>query len=118
MKASILPIFLATLLLAPIATAQNSASAQNPIIPTITFELYWEAATPQNFTITADSSGKATYVSRNPTRPPEAAQQADPNYEIEFTMSAANRNRIFQLAAQANYFNGDFDYKQHLVANT
>lgn len=49
--------------------AQDQKQPVNPIEPTITFDLLWEAATPQNYTITVASSGKAKYVSRNPTRP-------------------------------------------------
>lgn len=96
---------------------------QNPLIPTITFDRLWEAATPQDFTISVQSSGSARYLSRNPTAPAPPPNSGidnarlDPDYSLEFTMSAATRDRIFKLAQEANYFNGQFDYK-HKVANT
>jgi hypothetical protein len=91
--------------------------SQHPLEPTITFDRYWEAATPQEFTITVRSSGVARYLSRNPTRIEKGAQEAEPDYTLDFTMSGPSRDRIFTLAQQTSYFHGDFDYK-HKVADT
>lgn len=100
------------------ASAQDKTEPSHPTEPTITFDLFWEAAAPQNYTITVESSGKAKYVSRNPTRHEEGSEDAsDPDYEVEFTMSPASRDQLFTLAKANNYFQGDFDYK-HKVANT
>ena len=33
-------------------------------------------------------------------------------------MSAADRDKIFRYAREANYFNGDFSFKKHAVAST
>ena len=98
------------------ASSQDRQQPFHPTEPTITFDLLWEAATPQNYTITVESSGKAKYVSRNPTRPAED-NAPDPNYEVEFTLSPASRDRLFTLAKDNNYFNADFNFK-HKVANT
>ena len=106
------------LLAAMAAHGQEQNQPQNPTLPTITFDVFWEASTPQSYTITVDSLGKARYVSRSPTRPEDKAQPNDDDYQIEFTFSAANRDRLFELAKEANYFHGDFDYKQHAIANT
>jgi hypothetical protein len=89
----------------------------HPVEPTIILDRYWEAATPQEYTITVRSSGTARYISRNPTRVEKGAQEAEPDYTVDFTMSGANRDKIFTLAQQTNYFHGDFDYK-HKVADT
>jgi hypothetical protein len=105
--------------------AQNSTSL-NPPIPTVTFERYWEAVKPQDYVITVQSTGNTTYLSRNPSLPPEQAATPaeaheaalDPNYQIQFLMSEANRARVFKLAEQANFFNGNFDYTKHAMANT
>ncbi len=97
--------------------AQDKDQALHPSEPTITFDLFWEAATPQRYTVTVESSGKTKYVSRNPTRPEEGSDGPDPDYVLEFSMSPASRDRIFTLAKEANYFDGNFDYK-HKVANT
>ena len=106
------------LLVALIARAQGQNQLQNPGSPTITFDLFWEAATPQNYTITVDSLGKTRYASRSPARPEDKALPNDEDYQIEFTLSPATRDRLFGLAKEANYFHGDFNYKQHAIANT
>lgn len=101
-----------------IAAAQQKGALGVPATPVITFDLNWEAATPQNYTITMDANGKAQYVSRSPTRTPEGQTEPDPDYLLEFTMSAASRDSILQSAKELNYFNGNFDYTQHKVAYT
>ena len=106
--------------------AQNADSSQNPPIPTVTFERYWEAVRPQDVVITVQSTGNTTYVSRNPSLPaeqtatPEAARSSalDPNYQVRFLMSEANRAKVFKLAEQAKYFNGNFDFTKHAMAKT
>jgi hypothetical protein len=104
----------AAVLAALLVRAQSTD--QNPTIPTITFDRLWEAYTPQEVTITLQSSGSATYLSRNPLKPPEG--DADPDYSLNFTMSASNREKLFRYAREANYFNGDFSYKRHAVSST
>jgi hypothetical protein len=96
---------------------KGQANSSSTSEPTVMFDCYWEAATPQNYVITLKASGEAKYVSRNPTRVEKGEQAAEPDYFVEFTMSAPNRDRIFTLAQQAGYFQGDFDYKRK-VANT
>jgi hypothetical protein len=110
-----------------VVLAISSAGAQDqdalpdsPRVATVRFECFWEAATPQDYVIIARELGSARYLSRNPTRPnqPEGASPYLPDYQFEFSLSGGNQARIFKLAHQANYFNGDFDYKKHPVANT
>lgn len=116
-------VFAALLFAFALHAQQSSDQQQNPLIPTITFDRLWEAATPQDFTISVQSSGSARYRSRNPTAPAPPPNSGidnarlDPDYSLEFTMSPATRGRIFKLAQQANYFNGNFDFKKP-VANT
>lgn len=110
--------FALLLICASVCAQDEKANAPlHPNEPTITFDRYWEAATPQEYTITVKGSGEAHYLSRNPTRVEKGAQEVDPDYTLDFTMSPANRDRIFALAQQTNYFSGDFDYK-HKVADT
>jgi hypothetical protein len=93
---------------------------QNSTIATVRFECLWEAAIPQDYIITVQALSSARYFSRNPTRPdlPEGQSPFLPDYQIAFTISTANQDRIFKLAEEANYFNGNFDYKKHAMANT
>jgi hypothetical protein len=103
--------------LAGVLPAQNPNPSENPAVPVVTFNCLWEAATPQSYTVWVRSTGTARYVSSNPARAPEDRAE-DPQYSIEFTMSDANRSKVFALTRQAGYFNGDFDFKKHSVANT
>jgi hypothetical protein len=105
----------AALLAAPALPAQNTD--QNPTIPTITYDCLWEDYTPQNMNITVQSTGATRYLSRNPLKPPDQAGP-DPDYMLEFTMSAGNRDKLFRYAREANYFNGDFSFKKHAVSST
>ena len=114
MKRAGLPPFLLILAAALALLAQDAQ--QNPIRPTITFDRVWEAYKPQNVTITVQSTGSARYISRNPFTPPESG--ADPDYTLDFTLSSRNQQKLFRYAREANYFNGDFSFKKHVVAST
>lgn len=80
------------------------------IIPTITFTRNWDAAQPSFLKIETDSAGRARYESQDP-------QKQEP-YTEDFTLSRATREKIFDLAEKANFFNGNFDFKQHKIAFT
>jgi len=115
MKRAGLIVFLLALPAALVLWGQQNAG-QHPALPTITFDRVWEAYKPQNINITVQSTGSAKYLSRNPFTPPDPG--ADPDYTLDFTLSARNQERLFRDAREANYFNGDFSYKKHAVATT
>jgi hypothetical protein len=115
MKPAIQSLLWITFLVALALLGQDTP--QNPSLPTITFDRVWEQYTPQNIDIKVQATGPAKYLSRNPFSPPEQAGQ-DPDYLLEFTISARNQARLFRDAKEANYFNGDFNYKKHVVAST
>jgi hypothetical protein len=118
---SALRYFLTLLLPAVAAIAQKPQPTEppnNPAVPTVMFDVFWEPATPQQYTITVQASGETRYVSRNPTKPADENGVQGNDYETHFTMSPGAREKIFSLSEQARYFNGDFDYKKHAVANT
>jgi hypothetical protein len=77
----------------------------------------WEAYAPQEITFTAQSSGSTRYLSRNPIKPPDQ-RETDPDFTLEFTLSAAVRDKLFRDAKEANYFQGDFAFKKHAVSST
>jgi hypothetical protein len=110
---------IALLLICASLCAQENAKDDplHPIEPTIAFDRYWEPATPQEFSVTVKASGAASYLSRNPTRIDKESHQPDPDYIVKFTLSPANLGRLFVLARQTNYFQGDFEFK-HKVADT
>jgi len=98
----------------------------SPAPATITFTLDFPQSTPDHYQIVVDSSGKATYTSGldKPASHSAADSEADTTstpdqpYHYSFTVSPATRDRIFDLAARANYFSGDVNYTKHNVANT
>jgi len=97
----------------------------NPAVPTVTFSFDWPSIQPHHYSVVVDSTGRAAYESL--TAGGVAAQTAaegsdkpaeNEPYNVKFTVSEATRNRIFELAKQLNYFQGDFEFKKHKVAFT
>jgi len=125
MKPSRLFLFCAVAFAALLPRAQEAparadvaqAGVENPPVPTITYDRVWEAATPQNVTIVVESTGPTRFHSSNPVKPPDQSEP-DPDFTLEFTMSQANRDKLFRAAREANYFKGDFAFKKHAVATT
>jgi hypothetical protein len=119
MKCARLILLLLALPAALLVWGQQTAP-QNSALPTITFDRVWEGYKPQNFNITVQATGPAKYISRNPFTPPDQTDQtgADPDYLLNFTVSARNAEKLFRDAKEANYFNGDFTFKKHAVATT
>ena len=97
---------------------QTADQQLHPRVPTVTFDLVWEQATPQEFTIHTQADGPSTYLSRNPTKPVAEGEAKDTDYTFDFTMSAKDAAKVFKLAQEAKYFNGDFEYRAHRIANT
>lgn len=95
------------------AGAQQPASAGNQ--PTVTFKLSWPQGRPwTDYTITVAENG-ATHFSG--TGNPADSGDGDA-FQQDFTMTDANRQKIFELAKAANYFDGQFETKQKNVAQT
>jgi hypothetical protein len=97
-----------------------------PAPATITFTLDFPQSTPDHYQILVDSSGNATYTSGLDKPASHSAADSDADnasvpdqpYRYSFIVSPATRDRIFDLAARANYFSGDVNYTKHNVANT
>lgn len=115
--------FLLTCRLCPAQVQQPSSpkDADAAVTPTVAFELFWEQATPQRYAIAVDVAGNARYESHTPERPAEGRSstpaEAD-DFETQFTLSRDTRDQILRLARELDYFNGDWDFKKHVVANT
>jgi hypothetical protein len=80
------------------------------ILPTITFTRNWDDAQLSFLKIETDSAGRARYESQDP--------KSEEPYTEDFTLSRATRAKIFDLAEKTNFFNGNFDFKQHKIAFT
>jgi len=96
---------------------QTEPDQRRPAVPTVTFTFDWPAVEPHRYIISVESSGNATYRSWTTDAGAEQSDASDPD-SLKFVVSMAARDRIFALARQLNYFNGDFEYHKHRVAAT
>lgn len=95
--------------------AQPNALDAQPAVPTVTFTLNWKQGDPSWYSVAIRSTGTASYRSEPGQMP--GGLPSDP-YMVEFTASEETRTKVFELAEQANYFQGDFDYKKNRIAYT
>jgi hypothetical protein len=96
---------------------QNSAAVgrqTSVAAPSITFDRFWNNFTPQSVTLTVSANGAGKYSSRNPEK---TGDDVD-DFQTEFVVSPAARDKLFRYAKEANYFDGDFTFKKHVVAST
>jgi hypothetical protein len=95
----------------PVPTPKSSLPPQ----ASVQFSFDWPQGIPwQSYTITADSDGK-THFSGVPH--PDETNDTDTVLQ-DFTMSEANRQKIFDLAQKLDYFQRDYDSHLKHVAFT
>ncbi len=81
----------------------------------VRFSFDWNQGFPwQTYSITVQSDGKSRF---NGTPHADETNDTDP-YQQDFTMSAANRQKIFDLAQKLNYFQGNFASPMKHIAQT
>jgi hypothetical protein len=95
-------------------TQQAQNADQNSGRPSISFDRIWDEYTPQSVIFTMSASGATKYSSSNPAKTGDDVDE----YQTEFTMSPARRDKLFRYAKEAHYFDGDFTFKKHVVAST
>jgi len=78
----------------------------------ITFSLDFPNSDPDHYSIAVQSDGHAHYECV--ARISDDSDDRD-NYQTEFALSDATRSRIFELAAQADYFSGKLDSGRKLA---
>ncbi|HEY1657019.1 MAG TPA: hypothetical protein VGG14_01625 [Candidatus Sulfotelmatobacter sp.] len=101
----------ATFLSAAVAVQTQPSNATSRVV---TFTLDFPASTPSHYAISVDSNGHASYESTA-----KVADDSDPDtYTMEFVMTTADRDRIFEWAKQANYFSGKLDSGNRKLAFT
>ena len=89
------------------------ASAAGPA--TITFSLDFPNSSPEHYSISVQSDGRAHYESTGKISPDSDDRD---NYATDFTFSDSARTQIFDLAAQAHYFSGKVDSGNKKLAFT
>jgi hypothetical protein len=107
--------FALILLLAVVpASAQRDATADAEL--SVTFNFEWSQGVPwQMYSITVQSDGKTRFQGQPAPESPNS--DTDP-FQQDFTMSEANRTKIFDVARKLNYFQGDFDSHLKKIAQT
>lgn len=111
-------VVLAILLMSLVATAQQTPAAPPSAAssqPSVRFAFDWPQGIPwQKYAIDVQSDGK-THFDGIPNA--DGAHDTDP-YQQDFSMSEANRQKIFELSQKLNYFRGDFDSHLKHIAQT
>jgi hypothetical protein len=106
-------VVMAAMFSAP-SIAQQAANGSAASAPTVTFTLDFPQSNPEHYSIAVDSSGRARYECTGKV----AEDSEEEAYRAEFQMSGANRERVFSLAKQAQYFTGAVESSNGKLAFT
>ena len=94
-----------------------------PALPTITFTFELPGSIPSRYAVVVESSGRARYRSDAPLDEAvhggasNAAARDTAEFTTDFTVSEAARERVFKLAEQLRYFQGNWNYDKGRIAN-
>ncbi len=81
----------------------------------VSFSLDFPQSIPDHYEIAVSSDGQASYDSTGKLTPD--SEPGDP-FHLDFTISQASAQRIFDLAAKAKYFDGKIDSGKRNLAST
>jgi hypothetical protein len=101
---------LCLLLLGSLCTFSRTADQ-----PVITFTLDFPGSQPEHYSLRVQSDGVAHYESTGRLSPD--SEETD-SFDLDFTASPATRQKIFELAAKASYFQKDLDAHHKNLAFT
>ncbi len=82
---------------------------------TVSFMLDFPGSLPEHYGLSISSDGHASYVSDGKIA---KDAESDQSYALDFTVSQATADKVFDLARQANYFQGNLDSKKKNIAST
>jgi hypothetical protein len=96
-------------------TSPVPAQTSSPTVATVGFSLDFPQSIPDHYALTVSSDGHATYDSTG-----KLTVDSDPGdpFHLDFTISPGTRERIFNLAAKAKYFEGKVDSGKRNIAST
>ena len=83
--------------------------------PVVTFTLDFPGSQPEHYSLRVQSDGVAHYESSGRLSPD--SDETD-SFDLDFTASSATRQKIFELAARAGYFQKDLDSHHKNIAFT
>lgn len=97
------------------AQTPSTTPSASPPQASVRFSFDWTQGFPwQSYSITVQSDGKSHFDGL-----PHADETNDSDaYQQDFTMSDANRQKVFELAQKLHYFQGDYDSHLKHVAQT
>jgi len=98
-----------------LAIAQSPTPTSSESLATVTFTLDFPNSQPEHYSIRMQSDGAARYESSGRVSPD--SDEAD-NFAFDFTVSQAMRQKTFDLAAKAGYFQRDLDSHRKGLAFT
>jgi len=98
-------IFSSILFSSILACSQTEAPA------VVTFTIDFPASQPEHYSIRVQSDGLARYQSSGRRSPDsdETDSHENDSFDLDFTVATETRQRIFELAAKAGYFQKDVD---------
>jgi hypothetical protein len=103
------------LILASLLLFSTPAVSQSEAPAVVTFTLDFPSSQPEHYSIRIPSDGEARYQSSG--RVSADSDQSD-SFDLNFTLTAETRQKIFDLAAKAGYFQKDVDSHRKGLAFT
>ena len=91
------------------------AFSQAPDSPVVTFTLDFPGSQPEHYSLRVQSDGPGHYESTGRLSPD--SDETD-SFDLDFTASPATRQKIFELAAKAGYFQKELDSHHKNLAFT
>lgn len=91
------------------------ASSQAPDQPVVTFTIDFPGSQPEHYSLRVQSDGAAHYESSGRLSPD--SDETD-SFDLDFTISPETRQKIFELAAKAGYFQKNLDSHHKNIAFT
>ena len=86
------------------------ACSQSVAPAAVTFTIDFPTSQPEHYSIRIQSDGSARYQSSGRRSPDsDETDSHEDSFDLDFTVAAETRQRIFELAAKAGYFQKDVD---------
>ena len=98
------------LILFSVLFSSTLACSQTEAPAVVTFTIDFPPSQPEHYSIRVQSDGLARYQSSG--RSPDSDESDSPendSFDLDFTVAAETRQKIFELAAKAGYFQKDVD---------
>jgi len=108
------------LIFSPVLFSSTLAYSQTEGPAVVTFTIDFPTSQPEHYSIRVQSDGLARYQSsgrRSPDSDETDSHETD-SFNLDFTVAAETRQKIFELAAKAGYFQKDVDSHQKDLAFT